>query len=602
MPYTQVANLDFADIKAALKDYMRAQSDFTDYDFEGSAITTFLDVLAYNTYYTAFNTNMVVNEMFLDSATLRDNVVSLAKQIGYRPRSATAPKATVNLTVDYQGTGITPDTLVLKQGTGFVTNYDDTLYQYVVIEDQEAPLVNNTATYEGIDIYQGTLLTQSYTINTALKNQRFIINNVGTDVSSIRIKVYKQQGDTSFLTFSSAENILNLDGTSEVYFVEEIEDENYEIFFGDGVFGKKLDNGSFVEITYLTTSADTTNGAKTFNFSGLIHDKLNPSNSFPYGTSVTLVNASTGGANPESVSSIKKQAPKSFATQDRAVTADDYISIIKKVYASISDIITFGGEEDNPPEFGKVKIAIKPDNASTISSYTKNEIIKALKNYSVASVTPVIVDPSILYIELNSTVSFKTSKTTLSKAEIQSKVIKAVEDYIASAETEKFNGKFRHSRFASVIDGADSSISSNITNVTLRKDFYPILNSTYYYELCFVNEFKDSCDTSVMKSTGFVVSEYPSFTVYLEDDTFGKIDLYRLNSLTGEKVYLKKGVGDIDYTHGEIKLYDLTIIKGSFNDNKIEIRVEPASRDVDAVRELYLDVDISKSNFSAVPE
>ncbi len=602
MPYTQVANLDFADIKAALKDYMRAQSDFTDYDFEGSAITTFLDVLAYNTYYTAFNTNMVVNEMFLDSATLRDNVVSLAKQIGYRPRSATAPKATVDFVVDYQGSGTTPDTLVLKQGTGFVTNYDDTLYQYVVIEDQEAPLVNNTATYEGIDIYQGTLLTQSYIINTALKNQRFVINNTGTDVSTIRVKVYKQQGDTSFLTFSSAENILNLDGTSEVYFVEEIEDENYEIFFGDGVFGKKLDNGSFVEITYLTTSADTTNGARTFNFSGLIHDKINPSNSFPYGTSVTLVNASTGGANPESVSSIKKQAPKSFATQDRAVTADDYVSIIKKVYASISDIITFGGEEDNPPEFGKVKIAIKPDNASTISSYTKNEIVKALRNYSVASVTPVIVDPSILYIELNSTISYKTSKTTLSKAEIQSKVIKAVEDYIASAETEKFNGKFRHSRFASVIDGADGSINSNLTNITLRKDFYPALNSTYYYELCFVNEFKDSCDVSVMKSTGFVVSEYPSFTVYLEDDTFGKIDLYRLNSLTGEKVYLKKGVGDINYTHGEIKLYDLTIIKGSFNDNKIEIRVEPASRDVDAVRELYLDVDISKSNFSAVPE
>ena len=602
MPYTQVANLDFADIKAALKDYMRAQSDFTDYDFEGSAITTFLDVLAYNTYYTAFNTNMVVNEMFLDSATLRDNVVSLAKQIGYRPRSATAPKATVDFVVDYQGSGTTPDTLVLKQGTGFVTNYDDTLYQYVVIEDQETPLVNNTATYEGIDIYQGTLLTQSYIINTALKNQRFVINNTGTDVSTIRVKVYKQQGDTSFLTFSSAENILNLDGTSEVYFVEEIEDENYEIFFGDGVFGKKLDNGSFVEITYLTTSADTTNGARTFNFSGLIHDKINPSNSFPYGTSVTLVNASTGGANPESVSSIKKQAPKSFATQDRAVTADDYVSIIKKVYASISDIITFGGEEDNPPEFGKVKIAIKPDNASTISSYTKNEIVKALRDYSVASVTPVIVDPSILYIELNSTISYKTSKTTLSKAEIQSKVIKAVEDYIASAETEKFNGKFRHSRFASVIDGADSSINSNLTNITLRKDFYPTLNSTYYYELCFVNEFKDSCDASVMKSTGFVVSEYPSFTVYLEDDTFGKIDLYRLNSLTGEKVYLKKGVGDINYTHGEIKLYDLTIIKGSFNDNKIEIRVEPASRDVDAVRELYLDVDISKSNFSAVPE
>jgi|TARA_B100001996_G_scaffold94524_1_gene70743 hypothetical protein len=602
MPYTQVANLDFAQIKTSLIDYLRANSEFTDYDFSGSAISNLLDVLAYNTYYTAFNTNMVVNEMFLDSATVRDNVVALAKQIGYRPRSAASPKATVNLAVTYGGgSGTTPDTLVLKKGTGFVTNFDDTLYQYVVVDDTETPLVNGVATWANLDIYEGTLLTQSYTINTALKNQKFIIPNVGLDVSSIRVRVYEAEGNTAYQTYTAADNILELTNSSEAFFVEETTDENYEIFFGDGVFGKKLSNGNFVEISYLTTSTVNTNGAKLFSFSGIIFDKASSGN-FPYTTSITTVSASEGGATIESLSSIKKSAPKAFASQDRAVTSADYASVVRKIYPGISDIITFGGEEDNPPEYGKVKVAVKPQNAISLSTYTKQQIVKELKDYTIASVTPVIVDPSILYIELDSTISYKTSKTTLSKAEIQNKATTAVEDYIASSETEKFNGKFRHSKFASVIDGSDTAITSNITNVTLRKDFYPTLNSTYYYELCFVNQFKDSCDESIMRSTGFIVSEYPSFTVYLEDDKAGKIDLYRLNSLTGEKVYLVKGVGDIDYKHGEIKLYNLTIIKGSFSDNKIEVRVEPASRDINAVRELYLDVDIAKSKFSAVPE
>ena len=314
------------------------------------------------------------------------------------------------------------------------------------------------------------------------------------------------------------------------------------------------------------------------------------------------MSASSGGASADSVSSIKKSAPKAYASQDRAVTSDDYQSIIKKIYPAVADIITFGGEEDNPPEFGKVKVAIKPQNAIALSSFTKNDIAKKLKDYTIASITPVIVDPSILYIELNSLISYKSSTTTLTKAELQTKAITAVEDYIKQSTTEKFNGKFRHSKFASVIDGSDNSVTSNVTKVTLRKDFYPTLNSTFFYELCYLNEFKDSCDASVLKSTGFIVSEYPSFTVYLEDDTKGKIDLYRLNSLTGEKIYLVKGVGDINYKHGEIKLYNLTIIKGSFTDNRIELRVEPASNDVSAVREVYLDIDISKSNFSALPE
>ena len=601
MPYTQLANLEFAEIKTALKDYMRAQSDFTDYDFEGSALSQILDVMAYNTYYTAFNTNMVVNELFLDSSTLRDNVVSLAKQIGYKPQSATAPNATVDLTATYSGGGTAPDTFVLQKGTGFVTNFDDVLYQYVTIDDQEVPVVNGVATWSGLTLYEGTLLNQSFTINTTLQNQRFVLNNNNLDVSSIRVKVFPSINQTSFKTYASADNILNLDGTSEVFFVEEIEDENFELFFGDGVFGKKLENGNVVEVSYLTTTAGKSNGAKTFTFSGIIFEKGN-STAIPYTTSHTTVSASSGGATAESISSIKTSAPKAYASQDRAVTSADYQSIIKKIYPAVADIITFGGEEDNPPEFGKVKVAIKPQNAIALSSFTKSDIAKKLKDYTVASVTPVVIDPSILYIELDSTVSYKSSKTTLTKAELQTKAIAAVEGYIALSETEKFNGKFRHSKFASVIDNADISFTSNVTNVTLRKDFYPTLNSTFYYELCYLNQFKDSCDASVLKSTGFVVSEYPSFTVYLEDDTKGKIDLYRLNPLTGEKIYLVKGVGDINYTKGEIQLYNLTIIKGSFTDNKIELRVEPASRDVDAVREVYLDIDISKSKFSAVAE
>ena len=600
MPYTQLANLDFADIKASLVDYLRANSDFTDYDFEGSTLSTMLDVLAYNTYYTAFNTNMVINEMFLDSASLRDNVVSLAKQIGYRPRSTTAPLAKLDFSLAYAGQGTPPATCVLKRGTGFTTSFDDAIYQFVVVDDHEAPLNGNTANFGTVDVYQGTLIKQSFTINTALKKQKFVLNNPGLDASTIKIRVYENESSTSYETYDVADNILDLDSTSKVFFVEESLDEQYELFFGDGVYGKKLQHNNFVEVTYVVTDGEDANGAKTFSFSGILTSKTGTP--FSFTPTVTTVSAAQGGAEIESVSSIKYSAPKTFAAQDRAVTSDDYASIVRKVFPATADIITFGGEQDEPPEFGKVKIAIKPKVGTALSSFTKKDIVKKLKDYTIASVTPEIIDPSILYIELNSTVSYKSSKTTETKAEISKKVTTAVDEYTASSQTEKFNGRFRHSRYAAVIDGADPAISSNITNVTLRKDFYPTLNSTFYYELCFLNEFKDSCDDPVMKSTGFVVSEYPSFTVYLEDDTAGKIDLYRLNSLTGEKVYVQKEVGEIDYQKGEIKLYNLTIISGSFSDNKIEIRVEPASKDVNAVREVYLDVDISKSNFSAVPE
>ena len=457
MPYTQLANLDFADIKASLVDYLRANSDFTDYDFEGSTLSTMLDVLAYNTYYTAFNTNMVINEMFLDSASLRDNVVSLAKQIGYRPRSTTAPLAKLDFSINYSGQGTIPATCVLKRGTGFTTAFDDAIYQFVVVDDHEAPLNGNTANFGTVDVYQGTLIKQSFTINTALKKQKFVLNNPGLDASTIKIRVYENESSTSYETYDVADNILDLDSTSKVFFVEESLDEQYELFFGDGVYGKKLQHNNFVEVTYVVTDGEDANGAKTFSFSGILTSKTGTP--FSFTPTVTTVSAAQGGAEIESVSSIKYSAPKTFAAQDRAVTSDDYASIVRKVFPATADIITFGGEQDEPPEFGKVKIAIKPKVGTALSSFTKQDIVKKLKDYTIASVTPEIIDPSILYIELNSTVSYKSSKTTETKAEISKKVTTAVDEYTASSQTEKFNGRFRHSRYAAVIDGADPSIS-----------------------------------------------------------------------------------------------------------------------------------------------
>lgn len=599
MPYAQVSNLDYAQIKIALKEYLRAQTDFTDYDFEGSVWSNLLDVLAYNTYYTAFNTNLVVNELFLDSATLRDNVVALAKQLGYRPKSKVAPKAVVSFQVEFNETA--PKEILLKKGSAFVTTFNDSLYQYAVVEDFIAPVVNGTATFSNIEVYEGSLLTNTFTVNNSLQSQRFILNNPSIDTNSIRVKVYPAANSSSYETYQVADNILNINSSSKIFFVEEIEDEKYELFFGDGILGRKLESQEYIEVSYLVTNGPDTNGARSFTFSGVLSDLNNNS-----GYSLSIANVVTnqianGGEDIENVSKIKFNAPKYYGTQDRAVTSADYAAIVRNIYPAIADIIIYGGEEAEPPEYGKVKIAIKPSNGTALSSFTKQDIVRELKTYMVASVTPEIINPSILYVELTSNIFYNRAITTLVPEEIRFRVISALENYIETSEVEKFNGKFRYSKAVGVIDDADRSINSNQTTVMIRKDFYPSINSTFFYEVCFQNEFLVDCDEPSVQSTGFVVSEYPNFTVYLEDRA-GKIVLYRIDPLTGDKVLLNDYVGDIDYKKGEIMLYDLTIVKGSFFDNRIEIRVKPASNDINALRNVYLDVDIANSKFTAYQE
>jgi hypothetical protein len=597
MPYTQVANLDFEDIKLSLVEYLRANSDFTDYDFEGSVLSTLLDTLAYNTYYTAFNTNMVVNELFIDSATLRDNVVSIAKQLGYRPKSITSPVAYISFNVNYSN-NTTDKELILKKGTGFNTNFDNKIYRYVVTDDVKAQVVSNVATFTNVPIREGNEVTNTFNVNST-SSQRFVLDNQNIDTNTIKVKVYPSGGSYSE-NFLLAENILNVDGSSKVFYLEETEDERYEIITGDGVLGQKLDSGSRLEVSYIVTNGPESNGVKSFIFSGVLEnpDGVTP-NSFT--VSITSVIPSSGGEEIESVNKIKYNAPKSYGAQNRAVTAQDYGAIVRNVYPAISDIIVFGGEEQDPPSYGNVFIVIKPSNAAYLTSVTKKEIVSKLKTYSVASVEPVIVDPSILYIELNSRIFYDGSITDQTAAQIRDKAIGALQNYLDASGLEKFNGKFRYSKAVGVIDASDRSITSNLTSVIMRKDFYPQLNSTYYYEVCFQNAFDIDCDNPVLSSTSFRVTEYSAYDVYLEDRK-GKIVLYRLDALTGEKIVLDDEVGDINYQKGELRLYDLTIIKGSFSDNRISVRVKPLSNDIKALREVYLDVDVQNSSFVAYKE
>ena len=600
MPYTQLNNLDFADIKLALRDYMRAQTDFTDYDFEGSAISQILDVLAYNTYYTAFNTNMVVNELFLDSATLRDNVVSLAKQLGYTPKSITSPKASVSMALTFTGTA--PAEVAIKAGSGFVTNYDGSLYRYVLKENMRVSVANNVATFTDIPIYEGSQIVTNKIVNTNLKNQRFVIDNLGVDINTLNVRVYQAANSSIFKDYKQANNILDIGASDEVFFVSEIEDEKYEIFFGDGVLGKKLENNNLVQMSYIVTNGTSTNGAKTFTFNGLMEDENGTTITLPFSiTSINTTSVASGGADIETIDKIKYNAPKFYNSQNRAVTGNDYKAIVRNLYPATSDVIVFGGEDQVPPAYGKVFLSIKPTETNTLSSFTKNELTQELKKYTVASIRPEFVDPSILYLELTSNIYYTGTKTQLLPTEIATKASTAIVEYLKTSQTEKFNGKFRYSKFIGVIDNSDVSINSNDTTVMMRKDFIAQINASSYYEICYQNPFYVDCNNPVVSSTGFTVFEFPTYTSYLEDRN-GKIVLYRLDPVSGDKILLDDSVGTINYEKGEIEMTNFTILKGTFSDNRSELRVKPANKAIEVKREMYIDVDVSKSKFVAYKE
>ena len=601
MSYVQVANLDFTEIKSSLKEYLRSNSDFTDYDFEGSTLSTLLDVLAYNTYYTAFNANMVVNEAFLESATLRDNVVSLAKQIGYLPKSSVSPTAVLNINADFSTQNNIPSIVKMPRGSQYLTRINGTTYSFITAKDYVVGLNSQSiAEFQDVEIKEGNYVIETFTFNSAIP-QRFILQNSGIDTGTLKVTVRPTFNSTSVVEYRLADNIIGFDGTSQVFFLQEGEDERYEIIFGDGILGKKLDSNNYIEVSYITTNGSAANAARVFSYGAVLEDQVGGNDYAPTIT-LTTTTAASGGESLETVDSIKRNAPKFFNTQNRAVTADDYESIIRRIFPAIADIVCFGGEDASPPEYGKVKIVVKPSYATKLSAYTKNLISTDLKKYAVVSVTPEIVDPSITYVELNSNINYNKSKTTLNESELKASVINSLTTYRGTSDLEKFNGRFKYSRIVGIIDATDESITSNETEIKLRKDFIPVLNTVTQYEICYQNVVKSGCSNPSVQSSGFVVAGYPSDIVYLADDQKGNVYLYKIDPTTQNRFILNAQQGTIDYGKGEVMLNRLNIIKGTYDDGRIELRVSPTNKDIYAYREAYLSLDLQSSVFLITQE
>jgi hypothetical protein len=620
MPLVNFSNLDFDQIRDSIKSYLRSNSNFTDYDFEGSNLSTIIDTLAYNTYITSYNANMVTNEVFIDSATLRENVVSLARNIGYLPRSRKSAVANISFSVDASNT--TAVTVTLKAGTAFISSraFGNESYIFSIPDDITVPVDSTgTANFTNIDIYEGTYIKNTYTVNSRTPNQKFIIPNSGCDTSLIRVIVKTSQSAIDVGTsekFLQYDNLYEIGPNSPIYFLEEIDSERYELLFGDGIFGKKLEEPNFVEVSYIVSNGENANNISNFTFSGTLRD--NSGNSITSGVSLIATNyQSFGGKSIESVESIKKYAPRIYASQNRAVTSSDYEALIPKIYPESESVSAFGGEELTPPSYGKVFISIKPYNGVYLSSTIKSNILSELRKYTVAGIIPEIIDLKYLYIESNSNVYYNTNLAP-SSSYVKDTIVQNITNYSNSSDLNKFGARFKYSKYLNIIDNSNESITSNITTVNIRRDMAAFLNQFAEYEICFGNRFhiknhghSSTYDGNVIgyniKSSGFTVSGI-SGTVYLgdvpnSDLETGTIFLFKLNSPT-EPVVIKKGIGTIDYIKGEIKLNPIKILSTKVNKDipLVEISATPYSNDVIGLQDLYLQLDLSSVSVTMVPD
>jgi hypothetical protein len=600
MSFNNFTNLDFNDLRTQIKDYLRSNSNFTDFDFEGSNFSSLIDVLAYNSYITAFNTNMAVNESFIDSATLRENVVSLARNIGYVPRSKSASKAKVSFTVNT--TGLNSKTVTLKAGIVALGAVENGNYIFSIPEDITVVVDNNGfANFTGIDVYEGSYLTKTYTVDKSQLNQRFTIPNTGVDSSTIRVKV------SGVITekYESYSNIFQVNKNSKLFLIQEIDDEKYEILFGDDIIGKKPNGGSSIFISYIITNGKEANGAANFTFSGILTD--NNSTSITNNISLlTTIQPSENGDDIESIDSIKYFGPRVYASQYRAVTANDYKGLIPYLFPNVDTVTAYGGDELDPPEYGKVYISIKPRNGKYLSQLTKDSIKKNLRQYSIAGIKPEIIDLKYMYVEIDTTVYYDKS-TTIDSNNLQLRVIKNLESYSKSTELNSFGGRFKYSKVSSLIDNTSTSITSNITKIKIRRDLQPEYNKLATYEICFGNEFHikklnfDGRGYNI-KSTGFTVKD-TSGTLYMSDvpktDKTGIIFFFKL--VDGAPVVVNNNAGTVNYMKGEIKLTTI-IFTSSISTAGIEIEAIPESNDVLALKDIYLELDTTKLNVSVLED
>ena len=604
MPFTQFTNLDFDQIKVQIKDYLRANSNFTDFDFEGSNFSVLIDTLAYNTYINAFNANLVVNESFLDGATVRENVVSLARNIGYIPRSKTAAVADVTFSVPTSTTG---GFISLEAGLVCVGAADNTSYRFSVPENISATVVNGTAQFgtadKPIKLYQGSYLTRQFLVNTA-QDQRFILDNPNIDTTTVRVYV-KGVNDTGLgREYHVVDNILNIDKTSEIFLIQEVQEERYELLFGDGYFGKELENNAIITVRYIITDGAAGNGPALFDFQGNFVDengiRLIPTASVP----VTTVQRAMNGGEIENVSSIKYFAPRLYSAQYRAVTARDYEAIISSVYPSMESVAVVGGEELSPPKFGTVQISIKPKNGTYVSDFDKQNILSKLKQYSIAGINQNIIDLKVLYVELDSTIYYNDNQISNSD-DLKTSITSGLSRYSKDIDMNRFGGRFKYSKVLQLIDRVDNAISSNITKVRIRRDMKVLKNQFAQYELCFGNRFHVNSDGLNIKSTGFTLTGSSDIVYFTDtpnaDLKTGVISIVKIDA-NGSKLVVSKNAGTVDYLKGEILLSTINISSTVAANSVIEIQAFPESNDVVGLKDLYLTLDVSKSQINMVKD
>jgi len=612
MPLANYANLDFDQVKTTLKDYLKSNSNFTDYDFEGSNLSTILDVLAYNTYISSYNANMVANEVFIDSATLRENIVSLARNIGYVPRSRKSARAVVSFSVDTSNITPTPATLTLHKGIVATSSgsFGNTSNNFCILDDISVPVFNNIANFNDISIYEGTLLSSNFTYSTRVPNQKFILPNTGVDTSLISVTVKNNENSSASTKYSNQDSLFDIGGDSKVYFLQEISDERYELFFGDNIFGKALEEGNYITANYIVSNGDSGNGVSSFTFSGrLSYTRNSITYNVTDGISLILTDlGASGGDTIESVESIRRYAPRIYASQNRALTADDYETLIPtRIYPETESISVFGGEELVPPQYGKVFISIKPRTGDFLPNLIKQNIKNKLKKFAVAGIVPEILDLKYLYIEIDSKVYYNTNKAQ-SSAFVSSMVQTNTNKYAESTELNKYGARFKYSKFLKIVDDSHEAITSNITTLRMRRDLRVILNGFAEYQIGFGNKFqvKDP-DGFNIKTSAFKIDGI-SQDVYLgdlprPDRETGTLFFFTLPNVGSQSPSIvRRNVGFIDYINGVITINPVNIQGGMIKDGQtiIEIEATPSSNDVIGLQDLYLQLDISNSNFETV--
>ena len=589
-----ISQLDFDGIKDNLKTFLSQQDEFTDYNFEGAGMNILLDTLAYNTHYLAYNANMLANEMYLDSADQRTSVVSLAKQVGYTPRSANSAKATIDVVVN----NASGASLTMSRGTQFTTTVDGTNYSFMNNADISISPQDGVYKFSNLDIFEGTYLNYKYTANTTDTDQRFIIPNDNVDTTTLTVKIQESISDSTTNTYTLAGGVTGIDSTSKVYFLQEVEDGRFEVYFGDGVLGQAVADGNIVILDYITCNRAEANGASAFTLSGSIGNFSN--------VTITTLNNAANGDDPESIKSIKYNAPRDYSAQDRAVTAEDYKVLVKSLYSNAQSVQVYGGEDAATPDYGKVYISIKAKSGSNLTEVTKTSLVQNLKSFAVASVTPVIIDPETTFIILTTTFKYDSSLTTKDISTIETNVLNAISTYNTDT-LEDFTGMFRYSAVGQVIDGADTSILSNITKVKMYKNITPTLSSGLKYTLSFNNAFfnphsgHNATGGGIVSSTGFKINDDSSTNEhFLDDDGEGNIRVYYLSGTT--RIYTSSSFGTINYTTGELILTSANITSISNVDGAastvIRVTVQPDSNDIVPVRNQVLSIDVANSTFT----